>query len=148
MKLNTRRIKVSNESVQCWAFKTLVENQEIIWSMVYKCRNNIPSSYINIQNFLFDMGWSPHLDTSKKNYFYLDVKNSKFSHASPCESSHRVFSRCDPALYNILSFFTDKVRWPSSLTFYQLTGKGHHITILATSPYTGVDQKGTFKKIF
>lgn len=81
-KLNTRRIKVSNESVQCWAFKTLVENQEIIWNMVYKCRNNIASSYI--QNFLFDMGWSPHLDTNKKNYFYLDVKNSKFSNASPC----------------------------------------------------------------
>lgn len=68
-KLNTRRMKVSNESMHCWVFKMWVRNQKIIWSMVYKCRNNIPSSYINVQNFLFDTGWSPCLDIILKNCF-------------------------------------------------------------------------------
>lgn len=96
VKLNTKRIKVSNESVQCWAFKTLAENQKTVWSMVYKCRNNIPSSYTNIQNFLFETEWSPHLGTIKKKSSYWEVKNSNLQRLHPVRAHIQPFQGVTP----------------------------------------------------
>lgn len=72
VKLNGRRIKISKESVPCWAFSTLLERLKMIWT-----------TYLILMSKIFYLTQTPNLDTSNNNYFYWEVKISKFSNISP-----------------------------------------------------------------
>lgn len=109
-------IKISKESVPCWAFSTLDERQKTTWE-----------AYLHILMYkIFYLTQSPNLDTNINNYFPWKVKNVKFAIISPF-AEHT-------------EFIIDKARCSSSLIFHQLSGKEHHMNILPTS-YTGTTKK-------
>lgn len=109
-------IKISKESVPCWAFRTLGERKKIIWKTC--------NWYINVK--IFYLVGSANVDTRINNSFSWKVKNGKFSIISP--------------FVEHTEFVTGKVRCSCSLIFHQLSGKGHDINILETS-YAGATKK-------